>query len=463
MEERASRVTEPLNGKVKEMPSSDNTSTKVQRIAELARQAPDMAFTSLSHHVDLEFLREAYRRTRKDGATGVDGQTADEYAVNLDENLQSLLDRFKSGTYRAPPVKRVHIPKDGGKTRPIGVPTFEDKVLQRAVAMVLEPVYEQDFLDCSYGFRPGRSAHQALDALWKGLMDMGGGWVLDLDVQSFFDTLSHARLRSFLDQRVRDGVLRRTIDKWLKAGVLEDGSVKRPSEGTPQGGVVSPLLANVYLHEVLDKWFETEVKPRLQGRAFIIRYADDAVLVFSCERDARRVMAVLPKRFGKYGLTVHPEKTKLVEFRPPARRTSGAGPGLGRRGGSFDLLGFTHFWARSRKGRWVVRQKTATGRFSRALKRVAQWCRFNRHESVQAQHVALVAKLRGHYAYYGLTGNARSLAGFFQQVQRAWQKWLNRRSDKPHMSWSRFRQLLERYPLPRPVVVHSVYRHAAKP
>ena len=218
-----------------------------------------MVFTTLAHHIDLELLHEAYGKTRKDGAPGIDGQTATEYAADLDENLRSLLDRFKSGTYRAPPVRRVYIPKADGKTqRPIGIPTFEDKVLQRAVTMVLEAVYEQDFLDCSYGFRPNRSAHEALEALWQGLMDMGGGVVIEVDIKGYFDTIEHQHLRDFLDKRVRDGVLRRAIDKWLKAGVLEEGSVHRVEEGTPQGGVVSPLLANIYLHEVLDTWFEAE-------------------------------------------------------------------------------------------------------------------------------------------------------------------------------------------------------------
>jgi len=296
-------------------PSPLDISTKLQRIAELARQGPQMVFTTLAHHIDVELLREACRRTRKEGAVGVDQQPATEYATRLDENLQSLLERFHSGKYRAPPVRRVHIPKGDGRTRPIGVPTFEDKILQRAVAMIMEAVYEQDFLGCSYGFRPGRSAHQALDALWNGLMDLRGGWVLEVDIQSFFDTLDHRCLRNMLDQRVRDGVLRRMIDKWLKAGVLEAEAVTYPVEGTPQGGVISPLLANVYLHEVLDEWFERIVKPRLKGPAFLIRYADDFVMVFAAEGDARRVFDVLPKRFGKYGLTLHPEKTRLRSVR----------------------------------------------------------------------------------------------------------------------------------------------------
>lgn len=257
-------------------PIPESVSTRLQRIAELAREDPERAFLSLAHHIDVELLREAYRRTRKSGAPGVDGRTAAQYAEDLEENLQSLLNRFRSGSYKAPPVRRAHIPKgDGQQTRPIGIPTFEDKILQRAVAMVLEAVYEQDFLDSSYGFRPNRSAHQALADLWLRLTEMGGGWVVEVDIQSFYDSLDHSQLRSFLDRRVRDGVLRRSIDKWLRAGVLEEGELSHPQAGTPQGGVISPLLSNLYLHEVLDQWFEREVQPRLQGRSWLIRYADD--------------------------------------------------------------------------------------------------------------------------------------------------------------------------------------------
>jgi len=321
-----------LEGKMPGTSSPTSVSTKLQKIAKLAQQAPDMALTTLAHHIDEAFLREAFRRTRKNGAPGVDGRTAAHYAADLDANLDGLLHRFKSGTYRAPPVRRVHIPKgERGKTRPLGIPTFEDKVLQRAVVMVLEAVYEQDFLPCSYGFRPGRSAHMALETLWHGLMDMGGGWVLELDIESFFDAVDHVHLRSFLDQRVRDGVLRRSIDKWLKAGVLDEGREVRPQDGTPQGGVISPLLANIYLHHVLDHWFVSEVQPRMKGKAQLIRYADDAVMVFQHESDARRVMAVLAKRFAKYGLRLHPDKTRLIDFRRASRvDRSGRGPGRPR-------------------------------------------------------------------------------------------------------------------------------------
>jgi RNA-directed DNA polymerase len=434
-----------------EIPSSDTVSPKLERVAKLAKQAPDMAFTSLSHLIDIDWLREAYRRTRKDGAVGADGQSAGEYAANLEDNLRSLLDRAKSGTYRAPPVRRVHIPKGtGSETRPIGIPSFEDKVLQRAVAMVLEAVYEQDFLDCSFGFRPGRSAHQALEALRDEMMQVGGGWALEVDIRKFFDTLDRGHLREMLRRRVRDGVLLRLIGKWLNAGVLEAGQLSHPEGGTPQGGVISPLLANVYLHEVLDAWFERDVKPRLRGRALLVRYADDAVILFTCEEDARRVMDVLPKRFGRYGLALHPEKTRLVDFRrprpPPSSRSGDGGPAGP---GTFDLLGFTHHWARSRRGFWVVKRRTASDRFSRALKRVSDWCRRNRHLPVKQQWATLGAKLRGHFGYYGLIGNSRSLERFRFAVVHVWRKWLSRRSQRAHMAWDRMNCLLERYPLPR--------------
>jgi group II intron reverse transcriptase/maturase len=424
-----------------------------------------MAMTTLAHHIDLEWLREAHRRTRKSGAVGVDGQSGAQYAVDLESNLERLLNRLKSGEYLAPAVRRVHIPKaDGRKTRPIGIPTFEDKVLQRAVVMTLEAVYEQDFLDCSYGFRPGRSAHTALDALWRGLMNMGGGWVLELDIESFFDTVEHGHLRSMLDQRVRDGVLRRTIDKWLKAGVLEEGSIKHSEDGTPQGGVISPLLANIYLHHVLDRWFASDVQPRLSGKSFMIRYADDAVLVFSDQADARRVMEVLPKRFGKYGLRLHPEKTRLCDFRSPAKRADSARPVSGARARrAFDMLGLTHYWGRSRKGRPVVKRKTSHKSLTRALKRISQWCRYNRHRPIAEQHAALTVKVRGHYAYFGVTGNVRALSSFVWVVMRIWRGWLSRRGNQCHMPWHRFAQLLARFALPTPRIVHSVYRHAANP
>jgi len=436
-------------------------STRQKKIATLARQAPTMGLTSLNHYLDLPWLQEAYRRTRKDGATGIDGQTATDFAANLEANLRDLLERAKSGRYRAPAVRRVHIPKgDGTKTRPIGIPTFEDKILQRAVAMLLEPLFEQDFLPCSYGFRPGRSQHQALQSLWDQTMGIGGGTFIEIDIRSFFDALDKGHLREILERRVRDGVVLRLIGKWLNAGVLEGGAISYSDTGTPQGGVVSPLLANVYLHAVLDIWFEHDVRPRLKGRAFLIRFADDAVLGFARADDAERVMNVLPKRFEKYGLTLHPEKTKMVDFsRPRTPKPPEGGRGSGP--GTFDLLGFTHYWGKSRRGNWVVQRKTAKDRFSRAIRRIAEWCRDNRHQPIAEQQQALGLKLRGHYGYYGITGNFRALWRLYEATRRRWQKWLGRRSQRAHRSWDWFVRFLERYPLPTPRIVHSSLRRAA--
>jgi RNA-directed DNA polymerase len=439
-------------------------STKQQRLATLAKQSPQMGFTSLAYLMDIDWLHEAFRRTRKDGAAGVDGMTAAEYEANLEANLQTLLNRAKAGTYRAPPVRRVHIPKAGSasETRPIGIPTLEDKVLQRAVAMLLEPIYEQDFYNCSYGFRPGRSAHQALESLWKQTMDSHGGWILEVDIRKFFDTLDHAHLRAFLQQRVRDGVLTRLIGKWLQAGVMEAGTVTYPAAGSPQGGVISPVLSNIFLHYVLDDWFEREVKPRLRGKAYLIRYADDFVIGFSQEEDAKRVLAVLPQRFGKYGLTIHPDKTQLIAFQqPPAACGQDAGPGTSP--GTFTLLGFTHYWGRSLRGHWVVKRKTASSRLSRALRSIAQWCRLNRHQPLGEQQHTLSQKLRGHFAYYGITGNSNALSMFRTAVVRCWRYWLGRRNRERSLTWPIFNRLLQRYPLPPTKVVHSVYARAASP
>lgn len=456
------RITEPLEGKTVGTSSLKiSVSTKLERIAKLAKDSPGMALTTLAHHIDIAWLREAYARTRKDGATGVDQQTAEQYAAHLEHNLRALLARAKSGTYRAPPVRRVHIPKgSGSETRPIGIPTFEDKVLQRAVAMVLEAVYEQDFLNCSYGFRPGRSAHHALQTLWLQATQTAGGWILEIDVRKFFDAMGHEHIREILRRRVLDGVLLRLIDKWLNAGVLEDGNITYPESGSPQGGVVSPIIANIYLHEVLDTWFEREVKPRMSGQATLVRYADDAVLFFEREQDARRVMAVLSKRFGKYGLTLHPEKTRLVEFRRPDRRAHLVREDARRRPGTFDFLRFTHYWGKNRFGKWLVMRSTAKDRFRRALKRVTEWCRDHRHHDVREQWQALSQRLRGHFGYFGIIGKYEALTRFLYGVRRVWRRWLNRRSQRARMGWDRMERLLERYPLPRPRIT---YPRAANP
>jgi group II intron reverse transcriptase/maturase len=328
--------------------------------------------------------------------------------------------------------------------------------------MVLEPVYETDFLDVSHGFRPGRGAHGALDALWRQATNMGGGWIVDVDLRKFFDTIDHGHLREFLKRRVRDGVILRLIGKWLNAGVLEAGVLTTPETGTPQGGVISPLLANIVLHYALDEWFEKDVRPRLKGEAFVIRYADDFVIGVAREADARRVMEVLPKRMSKYGLTVHPEKTRLIWFQPPVTVGLEAKEAERSAPQTFDFLGFTHYWGRSRRGDWVVKRKTAKGRFKRALEALSAWCRENLHLPIGEQHQKLTQKLEGHYGYYGIIGNYASLQKFLGAARGVWKRWLSRRGrDKP-LSWSEFVRLEPRYRLPPARVVHGLLSGAAK-
>ena len=450
--EGSCRVMESSEGKAPNMSKFDNVSTKQRRIAELAKDAPDMAM-DLSHHMDMEWFKEAYRRTRKNGALGIDGQSAQEYAKNLEVNLQSVLDRAKNGRYRAPAVRRVHIPKDaeGKETRPIGIPTFEDKVLQRAVVMALEPVYEQDFLECSYGFRPRRSAHRAIATVRGALAETGGGYIIDLDIRKYFDTIDHQHIQNIFRKRVRDGVLVRLIGKWLNAGVMEEDLLTYLDSGVPQGGVVSPILSNIYLHEVLDNWFEDVAKPRLRGKASMVRFADDAVLMFERQDDAERMMDVLPKRFAKYGLTLHPEKTRLVNFKKPRNGVGGT-----ESPEAFDFLGFTHYWAKSRNGNWVIKQKTAKDRLARSLKRVSSWLREVRHEPIAKQHKQLCSKVRGHIQYYGIRCNSKALCCFVDRTKKLWQKWLSRRSHRTKKKkWEWYNGILERFPLPRPAIVHS--------
>jgi group II intron reverse transcriptase/maturase len=450
---------EPLLGNMNDTQRSNEVCTVQRRIAELAREQPQRCFTALNHYLTVDWLKAAYERVKPNGAPGVDGQRWSDYGKELEENLRGLLDRAKSGSYYAPPVKRVHIPKGEGKeTRGIGMPTVEDKVLQRAVAMLLEPIYEQEFKNFSYGFRPERSALEAVACIWSQCMNQGIRWILEVDIRKYFDTLKKEWLRKFLDRRVRDGVIRRLIDKWLQAGVWEKGQLSYPEDGTPQGGVISPLLSNIYLHEVLDCWFVEEVEPRMKGRTFLVRFADDFIVGFQNKEDAEKVHRVLFKRFEKFGLSLHPEKTRLVPFGRPEQNDGGpAGP----QPETFDFLGFTHYWGKSRKGRWVVRRKTMRKRMVRGLKAMSRWCREHRHESLLTQVAVLGRKLKGHFGYYGITGNIRALQQYRQAVIEVWRRWLARRGDPKGMSWERMGKLLDFFYLPSPRIVHSVY--AAKP
>jgi RNA-directed DNA polymerase len=431
-----------------------SVSTKQEHIATLARSHPERAFFTLNQYIDYEWVHYAYACTRKDGAVGVDDQTAEEYAVNLEQNLRDLVVQLKSGRYRAPPVRRHYISKADGSKRGLGIPCFADKVAQRAIVMLLEPIYEQDFLDCSFGFRPERDAHQALQVVRRAIMEQSGRWILDVDVRKYFDSIDRTKLRQFFDRRVTDGVVRRLIDKWLTAGVLEDGQVHHPDTGTPQGGVISPCLANVFLHYVLDEWFAEQVQPRLRGPSTLVRFADDFVALFANREDAERVLEVLAKRLGKYGLQLHPDKTQMVDFRRTTKKPS-TESGKVMLATTFKFLGFLHVWGKSRKGNTVVRQQTAKERVARALKAINEKCRRMRHEPLPEQHRQLSQMLKGHFAYFGISGNYRRLADLRFAARRIWRTWLSRRSTKSHVAWEVFAQLEERYPLPQARIVHG--------
>ena len=431
--------------------SSPTLSTKLHQIA---AQAADKTrvFTTLAHLIDEELLLQAYRLTRKDGAPGIDGQTGTEYAENLESNLKDLYERLRTRRYRATPARRVRIRKEDGSERPIAVSAFEDKIVQRAVVMLLSAIYEQDFYEFSYGFRPRVGAHVALRALRQACMDFNGGWIVDADIRGFFDGLDRGILREILRRRVNDGGILRLIGKWFNAGVMDGGELIHPETGTPQGSVASPLLANIYLHTALDEWFAEVVQPRLRGRSFMARFADDFIILCEFEDDARRVLEVLPKRLAKYGLSLHSDKTRLARFKMPALRAKSP---KANGNGTFDFLGFTHYWARSRQGFWVVKKRTMRKRLRRAMRAAWLWCKHNRHTALLEQHRSLSRKLRGHYAYYAIRGNYESLALLYEHTRRAWRRWLSRRSRESHISWEKFPRIERSFPLPLPRIVHA--------
>jgi group II intron reverse transcriptase/maturase len=381
----------------------------------------------------------------KGASSGVDGQTWDSYNLNRERRIEELYRAFKEGSYRAPTIRRAYIPKGDGKKRPLGLPTVGDKLLQSAVANLLTPVYEQEFYDFSYGFRPGKSAHQALVKLFQEVSFKGKRYIIDADMKNYFGSINHQHLRELLDLRIKDGVIRKQIDKWLKAGILESGMVSYPKAGTPQGGSISPILSNIYLHYVLDKWFTEQIQGLLKGPSSLIRYADDFLLCFSNKGDAERVMRVLPRRLGRFGLSLHPEKTRLIDLNRRNKED--------RRG--FDFLGFTHYMSKSRKGKPVLKRKTSSKKLSMSLKKIKTWLKYNRHQRVKYLIHDLNLKLRGYYNYYGITFNSRSINSFYEQVKLTLFKWLNRRGGKRSWDWERFAKLInEWYPLLRPKINH---------
>jgi group II intron reverse transcriptase/maturase len=397
-------------------------------------------------------LYAAFRDLRKEASAGVDGVTHEEYEKDAVRNIQHLHQRLKDGTYQAQPLRRVYIPKEEGKQRPISIPSLEDKIVQKAMVEVLNAIYEQDFLDCSYGYRPGRGPHQALDEVRRVICTRPTGWILEIDITAYFDSIVREQLMEMVEKRISDGSVLRLIRKWIKVGVIEEGRLLVSETGTGQGQTISPLLANTYLHYVLDEWFEEVVKPRLRGEAHQIRFADDAVLCFQHREDAEKVLSVLTKRFAKYGLTLHPEKTRLVEF---GREAEEHAKRQGKKPATFDFLGLTHICARSRRGKFTVHVRTMRKRLRRSLKAVAQWCQEHMHDPVDKQQKILNAKLRGHYQYYGRPTNYRGIRKFYRRVRHNWRTWLSRRTRGAKMTWEKYEALLRQLPLLPPRIMHS--------
>lgn len=427
--------------------TTQDMSPKLLEVMERAKRNPTMRFHSLAHLIDEAALQRVYHRLRKDSAVGVDGVNKAHYGEALADNIADLHGRMKAMRYRHQPVRRVHIPKGPGKTRPIAISTVEDKIVQGALREVLEAVYEPIFSDRSYGFRPGRSAHDALRTLDQ-VLDAGEvNWILEADIETFFDSVDRKALMAMLQERVADTSLLRLVGKCLHVGILEGEAYTEPTEGTAQGSSLSPLLGNIYLHHVLDQWFELAVLPRMEGKAHLIRYADDFIIGFEREDDARRVWDVLRSRFERYGLRLHPDKTRLLPFgRPPPGSPDRKGPA------GFDFLGFTVYWRRTRSKAWRPALKTRTARLRRAIAAATEWCRSHRHDPVVEQSIALGQKLNGHYNYFGVNNNEKSLKLLRYRVQRGWKKWLSRRGQRRPLNWERFNGILRLYPLPTPTI-----------
>ena len=433
-------------------PSRTDAPSALERVRQAARRDRKMRFTALLHHVyDVARLRAAFLALKKDAAPGVDGETWQHYGQTLETNLQDLSERLQRGAYRAKPVRRVYIPKADGRQRPLGVPVLEDKIVQRATVEVLNTIYETDFLGFSYGFRPGRSQHHALDALYIGLPTKKVSWVLDVDIRAFFDTIDHGWLCTFLEHRIADRRLVRLIQKWLNAGVLEEGTRKRVEEGTPQGGSVSPLLANVYLHYVFDLWVHAWRQKHARGNVIVVRYADDIVLGFQVKSDAVRFRADLAERFAKFHLELHPEKTHLLEFGVfAAERRQARGSGKPE---TFNFLGFTHICGRKRNGQSTVLRHTMRKRLQAKLHEVKAELRRRMHHPVREQGAWLRSVVGGHTRYYGVPTNGAALYTFRFQVARLWFRTLRQRSQRHRLPWTRMRRHVDRW-LPPAHICH---------
>lgn len=417
--------------------------TSLRGIAKTASLNKQHRFRDLYRLLNVAMMHLAWKALNKTAAIADDDITVKEYAVDLEANLGALVERLKRKSYRAKLIKRRYIAKENGKQRPLGIPALEDKIVQKAVAMILTAIYEQDFLDCSYGYRPGKGAKDAVGDLAFQLQYGVFGYVVEADVKGYFDSIDHDRLLAMLEQRIDDRAFMRLITKWLKAGILEpDGYIKHPVTGTPQGGIVSPILSNLYLHMVLDEWFEEVVRSRLKGRSIMCRYADDWVCAFQYREDAERFYRVLPQRLGRYELQIEPSKTKIVRFSRfhPSRK----------RGRTFTFLGFEFYWFKDRKGIARVKRRTAPARQLKALRRMKAWLKAARHLPKKQFFQSLKRKLIGHYNYYYVRGNSHSVWSFYTQVIRSAKKWLDRRSQRKSYCWEKFLRALERAGIPKP-------------
>ena len=431
------------------------TWSKLRLIAECAKGNPQFQFTSLAHLLDKEFLEDSYRHLKKDKAVGVDNVSWEDYGKDLDANLDGLLARLKSKSYKPIPAKRVYIPKNETEKRPLGISALENKVVEQALAWVLGSIYEEDFLECSYGFRPGRGCHQALKAL-NGLITLQPtNHIVECDIKGFFDNVSHEWLLSFLRMRIADSSLLALIEKFLKAGYIDGRLLVRSEQGTPQGSILSPTLANVFLHYVLDIWFETVVKAHVRGFCGLVRYADDFVCAVQYAGDAERIELALKRRFEKHGLEIHPTKSRRISFGRYERENAEK---QGRRPNTFDFLGFTHHCGKTRTGKFKVGRRTSRKKFAAKCKAMNDWLRETRNKvATKEWWKTLKAKLRGHYQYYGVSENYAGVARFYYATVGMLHKWLNRRSQKRKMNWERFKHYLECYPLPKPKICHSFY------
>jgi group II intron reverse transcriptase/maturase len=429
--------------------NEESVQTKLDRIAKKASTDKDCHFTSLYHLMNKELLLECFAQLKGKAASGIDNITKEQYAMNLDVNLDSLVERLNNMAYKPQPVLRVYIPKAGSqRKRPLGIPAFEDKLVQAGLVKILQAIYEQDFLPCSYGFRPLRNCHDALRALSQTVENQPIHYIVEADIKGFFDNVDQEQLMNLISRRIADKRILRLIKRFLKAGIQEDGQHKASETGAPQGGVISPLLANIYLHYTLDLWFETCVKQTCKGYARLIRYADDYVVCFQIEAEAKHFEEAMKVRLKQFNLEVTPEKTKLFEFGQFAQSKAKV---RGDRPATFDFLGFTHYNSRSRDGRrYRMKRKTVSKRLIAKVVAYKDWLKANRTLPTAQIMKTTAAKLRGHFAYYGVTDNSKSLQSFAYWVTQTLYKWLNRRGKRGCYTWEKFNQLLKLYPLPTP-------------